>query len=740
MSDTPKKKGFGVAPVFFTAIATILGAILFLRFGYAVGSLGFYGVLLIIIIGHLVTLPTSLALSEIATNQKVEGGGEYYIISRSFGLNIGSTIGIALFFSQAASVAFYVIAFTEAFSPLFNWFNDLTGIELPRQVISIPALGILSYIILKKGANMGVTVLYVVVAILFVSLLMFFLGSTPYSGNTDFSFSNGSFRNMDSFFIIFAIIFPAFTGMTAGVGLSGELRNPSKSIPLGSISATVVGMIIYIFLAWKFTVSASPEDLLNDQMIMSKIAIGGVLIIPIGLAASTISSAIGSVMVAPRTLQALAKDKSIPGKRINNFLSKGKDGEPFNATIITLVIAFVFVLLGDVDAVAKIISMFFMIAYGSLNLISFLYHFGADPSYRPTFRTKKILSLIGFLLSVWLMFMMNALYATAAIIAMTIFYLIINRLHKERGGIQEIFQASVFQAIRKIQVFSQRTNKKRGSKKWRPSVVCISERTISNDKTLDLLSWISDTYGFGTYIHLLKDYFNAESKHKAEDLQIELLKKGNVQKSSLYIDTLISPSYTSAIAQTIQLPSISGLKYNMILFEYNKHKPEELVRIIENIKLSKSANMDVCIFRFEEDEKIKYKNGIHIWIQPFDIQNANTMILLAYIIHSHSIWKRSNIKVTVIADGGETDKNKEDMVSMIENGRLPISKNRITIIERNIKQTIIEQINSQSVKAGLNIIGFNENNMGQSENSIITQYDMKGDVLFINSANAKEIN
>jgi amino acid transporter len=111
------KTGFGTAPVFFTAIATILGAILFLRFGWAVGELGFWGVMLIILVGHMVTIPTALSLSEIATNQKVEGGGEYFIISRSFGLNIGGTIGLALFFSQAISVAFYVIALPKPLHP-----------------------------------------------------------------------------------------------------------------------------------------------------------------------------------------------------------------------------------------------------------------------------------------------------------------------------------------------------------------------------------------------------------------------------------------------------------------------------------------------------------------------------------------------------------------------------------------------------------------------------------------------
>lgn len=175
MSDI-NKNGFGTAPVFFTAISTILGAILFLRFGFAVGTLGFWGVVVIILLGHMVTIPTALAISEIATNKRVEGGGEYFIISRSFGMNIGATIGIALFMSQAISVAFYVIAFTEAFEFLFNYFADNMGVTLPRQVISIPAMLLLAYLILTRGANMGVKTLYIVVAILAFSLVMFFFG------------------------------------------------------------------------------------------------------------------------------------------------------------------------------------------------------------------------------------------------------------------------------------------------------------------------------------------------------------------------------------------------------------------------------------------------------------------------------------------------------------------------------------------------------------------------------------
>ena len=319
-----KKANFGTAPVFLTAISTILGAVMFLRFGYAVGSVGFLGTVIIVVIGHLVTLPTSMAIAEIATNQKVEGGGEYYIISRSFGINIGAAIGIALYFSQAISVAFYIIAFAEAFDPLLVIINEHFGISITdKRIISIPGVLLLGVLMLTKGADLGMKALYVVVCTLFLSLLFFFLGEP--SGNAAVN-TNQLFDGMSStkdFFFVFAIIFPAFTGMTAGVGLSGDLKDPKKSIPWGTLSATIVGMIVYILIAYKLTISASDTDLINDQFIMSQIAIWGP-IIPIGLASATISSAIGSILVAPRTLQALSADKIFPSRQLNWFLSKGK--------------------------------------------------------------------------------------------------------------------------------------------------------------------------------------------------------------------------------------------------------------------------------------------------------------------------------------------------------------------------------------------------------------------------------
>ncbi len=733
------KTKFGTAPVFFTAISTILGAILFLRFGYAIGTVGFWGVIFIILLGHVVTIPTALAISEIATNKRVQGGGEYFIISRSFGLNIGATIGMALFLSQAISVAFYVIAFTEAFSPVFAIIKEKYGIALPRQAFSIPAMLLLSTLILKKGANLGVKALYIVVAVLFAALVLIFTGS-PVEGSGDFLAQNMEMRNSSDFFVVFAIIFPAFTGMTAGVGLSGDLRNPGKSIPLGTVAATLSGIIIYIFLAWKMAGSAAPEDLINDQLIMAQIAPYGFIMIPLGLAASTISSALGSVMVAPRTLQALAGDNSLPWKRSNNILAKSrkKDGEPFNASLITCIIAMVFVVLGDVDIVAQIITMFFMVTYGSLSLISFLNHFGSAPSYRPTFKSRWYLSFIGFVMSVWLMFKIDAFYALAAVLTIGALYLYINNVNKHRRGMSDIFKGAFFQLNRKLQVYIQKTYKTQKKTEWRPSAICISSDTFNRQKALELMNWLAWKYGFGTYIHMKSGYFSKKLAGEAQEELKKLVEIIDQKNSAVYVDTMISPSYTSAVAQAIQLPGVSGMENNMVVFESLRSDEEHMQAIVENMPLVKAGDFDICLYSTTV-KPVNYQNGIHVWIRSNDVDNANEMILLSYIITAHPAWEKSKISIYNIAKHGEKETARQDIIKIVEQGRLPISAKNIESIEIPEDKSQREIIEAKSNDAGLVIIGFLEEQVKHDGKEIFMGYESMGDILFVNSRNEKTI-
>ena len=106
------------AGVFTPSILTILGIILFLRLGYVVGNAGLGLTLVILLLANGISVLTSVSLSAISTNLKVKGGGDYYLISRTLGLEFGGAIGIVVFLAQAVSIAFYCLGFGEALAAL----------------------------------------------------------------------------------------------------------------------------------------------------------------------------------------------------------------------------------------------------------------------------------------------------------------------------------------------------------------------------------------------------------------------------------------------------------------------------------------------------------------------------------------------------------------------------------------------------------------------------------------------
>jgi len=729
---------FGTMPVFMTAISTILGAILFLRFGWAVGNVGLLGTLGIVLLGHLITVPTALAVAEIATNQKVLGGGAYYIISRSFGFNIGGAIGIALYFSQAISVAFYIIAFGEAFDPIIEIIQNKHGILIEKSWITIGSTIIISALMLTRGANMGMKFLYFVVALLLASLAMFFLGK-PEGGFHEVNYY-AHVEDPKEFFYVFTIIFPAFTGIAAGLGLSGDLKNPQKSIPYGTIAATIGGLIIYILAAFKFSASASPADLDTDQLIMSKIAVWGP-IIPLGLAAACLSSALGSIMIAPRTIQAIGMDSILPSRGINSWLAKGKakDNEPINGSIITIIIAFGFVFVGDINVVAEIISMFFMITYGAICLISFLEHFAADPAYRPTFKSRWYISAIGAALSFWVMFKMNTVYAFISIIIMSLLYFMINNSSKDKKGLAKLFKGVVFQLSRQLQVFAQRADKEDREISWRPFTICISSDTFKRRSAFDILRWISYKYGFGTYIHFIKGFLNEHTNNESKEVLGRLINLASGSKNKVYLDTIISPSYTSAIAQVIQLTNISGKVNNMVLFEFSRTEPESVNEVLNNFQLLESTDFDVCVLNTSY-KSFGYKKELHVWISHEDYENSNLMILLAYIILGHPDWKRGQIKIFAAYPKQDLQSQKEKLLELIKSGRLPISPSNINLIPIDPNASMKSTIEQYSIDADLTIIGFNYHKSDNIESEeLFNGYGDVGNILFVSATKAKEI-
>jgi hypothetical protein len=545
---------------------------------------------------------------------------------------------------------------------------------------------------------------------------------------------------LPGFFTVFAIIFPAFTGMTAGVGLSGDLKNPGKSIPLGTLAGTLVGMVVYVFIALKLAASASPEDLADtSRLVMADIAWQGWWIIPVGLAAATISSALGSIMVAPRTLQAISRDRILPSAKINFWLSRGRgqNDEPFNATVVTVVMAFAFIMIGELDFVAEIISMFFMVTYGTLCLISFLQHFAADPSYRPSFRSRWYISLFGAVACFGLMFFMNAAYAVLALLLMVVFYIIVSSYNPDKKNIAVIFQGVIFQISRQLQVFLQSAEKeKTGS--WRPSAVCISEHSFERLGAFDMLRWLSQRYGFGSYIHKINGYLSRTTHKEAKHCKERLIKMAEASGSNIYVDTLISPSYTSAIAQVIQLPGISGTENNLLLLEYSKGYPENRKEIIENFKLIKSVDFDLIVLASTE-RGYGLKQNIHIWVTSNDYVNANLMILLGYIILGHSEWSHGHIKIFAMFPEESMEDERNRLNQLIETGKLPISPKNIQVIPRSEDIDVKAIINQNSRDADLTIIGIRDEVVRHEGVKVFEGYESIGNTLFVNAAEQKNI-
>lgn len=710
-------------------ISTILGAVMFLRFGYAVGNVGLLGALGIILLGHLVTIPTALALAEIATNRKVEGGGEYFIISRSFGPTIGSVIGISLYLSQAVSVAFYMIAFAEAFSPFAAWFEANLGFYDPR-LISIPATLLLLSLALFKGAEMGVRVLYVVVVTLVISLVMFFLGQ-PVEGFDPSSFALTT-SGGDAFFIVFAICFPAFTGMTAGVGLSGDLANPKKSIPLGTMAATIVGMLMYIAIVVKLAISA-PEGLLrDDQLVMAQIALWGPVIL-IGLGAATLSSAIGSILVAPRTLQALGGDEGLPIQRGNAWLAAGRGAvnEPRNATVATGVIALLIVLLGDVNLVARLISMFFMVTYGSLCAISFLEHFAARPDYRPSFRSRWYLSLFGALMCLLMMFLMDPVFAVLALLVMAGLYRVVVRQKGNEDGLGIMFEGVMTQITRYFSLRLQPRRQRLRSSEWRPSVLMVNDRTFDRRAPQEFMQWLCHRHGFGTYLHYIPGLLNEQSFRASQRVKRRLIEQARRQKSSVYVDTVVSPSKISALAQSVQIPGVSGLNNNTILFEFSTHDPPEVVHdIVDQVEFVASTRMTQVVLR-HGDNFFGERKTVHLWLTWNDADNANLMILLTYVVLGHPAWEDAEVRVFAAFPPEHIAEQRARLEALIQDGRLPIAPKNVRFHSTNSVEAYRSLVKRHSSQADLVVFGFTLESLKERGEDVFLSHPTLHETLFV---------
>jgi amino acid transporter len=421
-ADPPRIKQFGtLGGVFTPNVLTILGVIMYLRLSWVVGNAGLSGAVLIILLAKSITLCTGLSISSVTTNIQIGAGGAYSIISKSLGLEAGGSVGIPLYIAQTLSAALYIIGFVEGWRWAFP--------HHPGWIVPMMAWVIL-LTITSISASFAIRIQYIIMTIMGLSILSFLATPAPRVENIVYI---GSFQDGD-FWQTFAIFFPAVTGIMAGANMSGDLENPRRAIPLGTMGAILVTMVIYIAIAYVAASIGTPQELRGNQMFMTDYALWGPVVLA-GILGATFSSALGSMLGAPRLLQALAEHRIVP---FYTFLAaKTPSNEPRNAIMVTGVIIAV-ALVADLNTLASLITMFFLVTYGVLNIVVFIQQSMRIISFRPTFKIPRLVPLFGAVGCLFMMFLIDPVFSAVAFVIITALYiwLIQRELNPEWGDIR----------------------------------------------------------------------------------------------------------------------------------------------------------------------------------------------------------------------------------------------------------------------------------------------------------------
>lgn len=619
--------------VFTPCTLTILGVIMFLRFGQVVGQSGAVSALIIVLCAKIITTLTAFSLSANATNTRVKGGGAYYLISRSLGVEYGGAIGVFFFLAQAISVAMYVIGFTEAFLAAF----PNTGWTF-RTVATV--VNVATFICVFIGAGWTIKVQYGILAILGISIVSFFAGAVP-----DMSLATlqanlkPAYLEGQSFFTMFALFFPAVTGIMAGANMSGDLKDPSRSIPSGTLWAIAFTGVIYAVMALTLAASRPQADLISDSFVVKSIAWSPMLI-NAGVFAATLSSALGSMMGAPRILQAFAKDDIFRWLRIF-AKGSGAAGEPRVATVLTFLIAQSAIMLGSLDVVAPVITMFFMITYGTLNLACFYEGITRNPSYRPKFRFSHwSMALLGAAGCVVVMFLINALWAVIAIVGMAGLYYVISRVEvKARWG--DVTSGVAFERARKALLKLE--DEKYHPKNWRPAILALSGGAWSRFHLAEYAHWLGSGRGLVSLGQIITG--EVESQLERREQAEKLLRKFiHDEELAAFPVVVVEADLTAGVKALLQCHGIGGARPNTLMLGWSED-PAKVAAFTESLRLAKRFRRSVLIVGCEEDDK-RWEappGAINIWWGGS--KQAGLKLLLAYLLKQNEEWRNHPLRI-----------------------------------------------------------------------------------------------
>jgi len=617
--------------VFTPSILTILGVIMYLRFGWVIGQVGLVGSLVIVTLSTSITFVTALSVAAIATDQRVRTGGAYYMISRSLGIETGGAVGIPLFLAQGLSVALYTVGFAESVTDAFPALDTrLIGVVVTAGVAALAV----------TSARAAIRAQYFIMAAIALSLLSLLLGSAI-PGVEVQGMGAPDVAPSQPFWAVFAVFFPAVTGIMAGVNMSGDLENPGRSIPRGTFAAIGVGYLIYMALPLVLALRVDTASLLSQPLVMRRISIWGDAIL-LGVWGATLSSAVGSILGAPRVLQALARDGILP--RRLRWLGRGSGPEdtPRAGTIATLAIALVAVWFGNLNVIAPILTMFFLTTYGVLNVAAGVERFLGSPSFRPVFRVPWIVSLLGAAGCVAVMFLINeAATIVAAVLVVGIFVWL------ERRGLEAAWgdvRRGVWMALTRAGLLQLRAASG-DPRNWRPHFLVLAGSPTRRWHLIELAADFSHhNKGLLTVATVLTEESVAHDRKRAMERHVqEYLGRRGIDG---LVRVISAPDPFLGTETLVEAYGLGPLVPNTVLLG-DSQREQLRPRYCAMVEHFWKSRRNVVIVRDADRVGFGERKRVDIWWGGLQ-GNGALLMILGYLLRTSLTWQGADVRIKMI--------------------------------------------------------------------------------------------
>ena len=687
--------------VFTPSTLTILGVVLFMSAGGVIGQAGVIHSILILMIAKSITLLTGASIAAISTNSEIKGGGAYFLISRSLGPESGGAIGLTLFLAQALSVPFYILGFTEALTlaiPATNPYFELIAYSTTAVLLVINLL----------GAGWAIKAQYFILSALALSIIVFLGGALAqfnlqqFTNNLTPEYSEMGGQMMN-FWSTFAIYFPAVTGIMTGVNMSGDLKSPSIAIPRGTFYAIFVGGLIY-FLEIIICAGAQTRIQLKESFystLLDQSLFNFTLIVIIGVFAASISSALGSLMGAPRILQALARDDIF--RSLTPFgKGVGQEDEPKRGLLLTTTIT-VFVLWwamaqrqqgGEaLNIVGSILTMFFLYAYGMTNIAAFAESFSRNPSFRPRFRwfhwSTALLGTLGCFMAALLIHWQIALLAVAIIMALFL-YVKQRVLSTTYGDARRGFYYS-----RMRENLLKLSGQPNHPKNWRPNTLVLSGNPNNRQVLTQYALWLESRRGVATLVEIISGPFSTGmvQRQEAKDRLDTFINRHNFEAFS---EVLVTEDFDQGALSLIQCHSLGPLKPNLLMLGWPSSKERatpifNLIRVARTLMLSSVILIDRGLPSIDTSSMKR----IDIWWRGRE--NGSLMLILTYLLCHNLEWSKHHVRVLrAIGPQEDSDEAEEALKSILYKSRIR-GEAKVVKIDGDFKSTLKQESTDATV-------------------------------------------